>query len=235
MEAKEQEKRLWKTIIAKVRSERKYDVSVASSGIAVLLLSSGRTAHSRFKIPLELSESSCCTINHRTDLASLIQQASLFIWDEASTINRFAFEAVVRTIRDLVKNTPYCSEDRIFGGKLFVLGGDFRQILPVVSKVGHELTVSSSLPRSTIWRNCQVLHLRTNMQVLSSSLSPQMHIEYQNFASWVISVGEGNVQETRIYETGDANWIKIPKIFPIKNDKQSLDRLIVAVYPTFIN
>lgn len=64
---------LWKTIVVKVRSERKYVVSIASSGIAALLLPSGRTAHSRFKIPLELNESSCCTINRRTDLASLIQ------------------------------------------------------------------------------------------------------------------------------------------------------------------
>lgn len=70
-------------------------------------------------------------------------------------INRFAFEAVEQTIRNLVKNTPYCSEDRIFGGMIFVLGGDFREILPIVTKSGRELTVSSSLPRSSIWGHYQ--------------------------------------------------------------------------------
>ena len=40
--------------------------------------------------------------------------------------HRFAFEAVDRTFRDLT------NVDEPFGGKIFILGGDFRQILPVV-------------------------------------------------------------------------------------------------------
>lgn len=44
-------------------------------------------------------------------------------------INQFAFEAVERTIRDLVDHTLFCSDDRILGGKLFALGVDFQQIL----------------------------------------------------------------------------------------------------------
>lgn len=43
---------LWKTIIARLRSESKIVLPVASSGIAATLLPGGRTAHSRFKIPL---------------------------------------------------------------------------------------------------------------------------------------------------------------------------------------
>ncbi|GKC02226.1 DNA helicase [Tanacetum coccineum] len=43
---------LWKTIIYALRSEGRIVVTVASSGIASLLLPVGRTAHSRFKLPL---------------------------------------------------------------------------------------------------------------------------------------------------------------------------------------
>ncbi|XP_076946232.1 uncharacterized protein LOC143617607 [Bidens hawaiensis] len=43
---------LWKTLSASIRSEGKIVLSVASSGIASLLLSGGRTAHSRFHIPI---------------------------------------------------------------------------------------------------------------------------------------------------------------------------------------
>ncbi|GJT94681.1 putative PIF1 DNA helicase/replication protein A1-like protein [Tanacetum coccineum] len=50
---------LWRTIIAWIRSMGKIVLSVASSGIASLLLPSGRTAHSRFRIPLELDNESC--------------------------------------------------------------------------------------------------------------------------------------------------------------------------------
>ncbi|GJX91651.1 DNA helicase [Tanacetum coccineum] len=47
---------LWKTIIFSLRSEGKIVLAVASSGIASLLLPAGRTAHSRFKIPLDLTD-----------------------------------------------------------------------------------------------------------------------------------------------------------------------------------
>ncbi|GJX76202.1 ATP-dependent DNA helicase PIF1-like protein [Tanacetum coccineum] len=45
---------LYKTIITRLRSEHMIVLTVASSGIASLLLPGGRTAHSRFAIPLEL-------------------------------------------------------------------------------------------------------------------------------------------------------------------------------------
>ncbi|GJY36171.1 ATP-dependent DNA helicase PIF1-like protein [Tanacetum coccineum] len=51
---------LYKTIIARLRSEKKIVLAVASSGIASLLLPSGWTVHSRFVIPLELMENSTC-------------------------------------------------------------------------------------------------------------------------------------------------------------------------------
>ena len=55
---------------------------VASSGIAVLLLPGGRTAHSRFAIPIDINEVSTCNIGKNTQLADLIRQTSLIIWDE---------------------------------------------------------------------------------------------------------------------------------------------------------
>lgn len=42
-------------ILAKVRSQRKLAIAVASSGIAATLLTGGRTAHSTFKLPLTVS------------------------------------------------------------------------------------------------------------------------------------------------------------------------------------
>ncbi|GJX83956.1 DNA helicase [Tanacetum coccineum] len=51
---------LWRTIISSLRSHGKIVLAVASSGIASLLLPAGRTAHSRFKLPLELTDESLC-------------------------------------------------------------------------------------------------------------------------------------------------------------------------------
>ncbi|GJS79810.1 ATP-dependent DNA helicase PIF1-like protein [Tanacetum coccineum] len=52
-------------------------LAVASLGIASLLLPIGRTAHSRFVIPLELMENSTCGIKHNTQLAKLMQEQKL--------------------------------------------------------------------------------------------------------------------------------------------------------------
>lgn len=65
-------------------------------------------------------------------LAELIQTASLIIWDEALMTHRQAFEALDRTLRDIQSTASSDAEFIIFGGKVVVLGGDPRQILPVI-------------------------------------------------------------------------------------------------------
>ncbi|KAG2789332.1 hypothetical protein PC116_g19125 [Phytophthora cactorum] len=74
---------LLKHILAKVRLSGKIALAVASSGIASLLLMVERTAHSTFKIPLKLNDTSTCSIFKQSHLKGLIQKASLVIWDEA--------------------------------------------------------------------------------------------------------------------------------------------------------
>jgi ATP-dependent DNA helicase PIF1 len=44
-----------------------------------------------------------------------------------------------------------------------VLGGDFRQILPVVPKGGREDIVSALLPRSHLWQHVTILRFHINM------------------------------------------------------------------------
>ena len=70
---------LYNTMLAKVRSLREIALAVASSGVAALLITGGRTAHSRFKIPIKLNESSTCNISRRSKEAHLINMAKLFI------------------------------------------------------------------------------------------------------------------------------------------------------------
>ncbi len=83
-------------------------------------------------------------------MASLLQVARLIIWDEAPMTHRHAFEAVDRTLRDLMKAVDPLLEEKPFGGKVVVFGGDFRQILPVVIKGSREDIVGSCLRRSIL-------------------------------------------------------------------------------------
>ena len=117
---------LQNTILRKVRYKDKIALAVASSGIASILLTGGRTAYSRFKIPLNTNAMSSCRVSLRLDLAELLAKTQLIFWDEISMQNRYDIEAVDRMLRDVRK------DDRPFGGIATCFCGDFRQILPVV-------------------------------------------------------------------------------------------------------
>ncbi|CAH1419889.1 unnamed protein product [Lactuca virosa] len=95
---------LWKTISAAIRSDCHIVLNVASNGIASLLLPCGRTTHSRFIIPFELTEDSVCKINPDGELASLLRKPSLIIWDEAPMVHKHAFEALDRALKDVLRS-----------------------------------------------------------------------------------------------------------------------------------
>ncbi|GKB66366.1 DNA helicase [Tanacetum coccineum] len=107
---------LWKTIISTLRSEGKIVLVVASSGIASSLLPSGRTSHSWFKLPLELTEESLCKIIKNTHLGKLLSDTDLIIWGEAPMNDQRCFEALDRTLRDIL-NEP----SSLFGDKSVLL------------------------------------------------------------------------------------------------------------------
>nr|GEX45017.1 DNA helicase [Tanacetum cinerariifolium] len=91
---------LWKTITYTLRADEKIVLTVASSGVASLLLPAGRTIHSRFKLLLDLTDTSVCSIK-KTQLANLIKETSLIIWDEAPMNDQRCFETLERTLRDI--------------------------------------------------------------------------------------------------------------------------------------
>ena len=91
-------------------SKGKIVLCVALSGIAVLLLIGGRTAHSCFKIPLKIHKNSMCPISKNDELADLLHITDLIIWDEAPMQYCHIHECVNRTFQDIRGN------DKLFGG-----------------------------------------------------------------------------------------------------------------------
>jgi len=116
---------VWTTLLSRLRGQGKIVLVVASSGIASLLLLGGRTAHSRFKIPIDLHDDSTCNITQQMKMVELVRKADLIIWDEAPMMHRRTFEAVDRTLRDLMQLDDAQATEKIFGGKIMVLSGDF--------------------------------------------------------------------------------------------------------------
>ncbi|CAN6859813.1 unnamed protein product, partial [Brassica oleracea] len=143
---------LWKLLPAAIRMRGEICLNVASSGIASLLLPGGRTAHSRFGIPINPDEFSYCNLVPGTDQADMVKAASLIIWDEAPMMSKHCFESLDRSMADIIGK----KDNRPFAGKVVVLGGDFRQVLPVIHGAGRPEIVLESLNSSYLWKHVQV-------------------------------------------------------------------------------
>jgi hypothetical protein len=135
----------------------------------------------------------------------------LVIWDEAPMQHYHNMEAVDRTFRDILNNS-----EKPFGGLTIVLGGDFRQILPVVIKGSRGQTVASCIQCSVLWSLVKVLHLHQNMQ-----LNTAIDVE-ANFARWQLEVGQG-------MHTNQEGNVILPGNFKCEENKVA--SLINTIYP----
>ncbi|XP_074336664.1 uncharacterized protein LOC141673827 [Apium graveolens] len=193
---------LWRTLICKLRSQGKIVLPVASSGITATLMPGGRTAHFRFKIPIVLDECSTCNIAHDSDVAQLIKQTQLIIWDEAPMQYRYAFECLDRSLKDIMKAVDPEHYAMPFGGITVVLGGDFRQILLVITYGDRADIVAACITRSRLWSICQVFLLTENMR-LKQGESDSESEELKKFAKWVLDIGNGQLCDVQTENTVD--------------------------------
>ncbi|XP_063939345.1 uncharacterized protein LOC135148359 [Daucus carota subsp. sativus] len=222
---------LWRTLIHKLRSQRKIVLPVASSGIAATLLPGGRTAHSRFKIPIILDDFSVCNIAHDSDIAALIKETSLIIWDEAPMTHRYAFECLDRTLRDLMKSVDPQRYHQPFGGITIVFGGDFRQVLPVIPFASRADVVNASITRSRVWKFCKVFTLNRNMR-LGQSDSEERNEVLRQFAKWVLSIGDGSFSNVDKSKDGITEFdIDLPDGYCNMSDSNSVEKIVDAVFP----
>ncbi|KAL0433178.1 UNVERIFIED_CONTAM: hypothetical protein Slati_2652100 [Sesamum latifolium] len=107
-----------------------------------------------------------------------------------------------------------------FGGKVVVLGGDFRQVVPIVPRATIQQTIVASLARSILYQKLTRLTLTKNMRARTDP----------NFSEFLLRVGNGT-------EPADSNAnIQIPDEMVIKydmdDDDASEQQLIDAIFPS---
>ncbi|CAF4970287.1 unnamed protein product, partial [Rotaria sp. Silwood1] len=112
---------LYRALIQKVDLIDKKTLIVTWTGIAATLLPGGVTCHSAFSLLLDLST------------------------DEAPMAPGTALEIVDLIFQDLM------GVQMPFGGKVVVLGGDFRQVLPVIRKGSRCAIIASTIKKSSVW------------------------------------------------------------------------------------
>ena len=121
--------------------------------------------------------------------ANIIRSAKLIIWDEAPMANKHSLMCINRLLKAIMGN------DVPFGGKIIILGGDFRQELPVVPHASRAAVVHNSIKISPLWPHFKAFKLTKNMQA---------NVDECEFADFLLKIGNGE------YPSNDENLIDLP-------------------------
>lgn len=139
--------------------------------------------------------------------------------------DRRCFEALDRTLRDIF-DTP----THIFSNKTIMLGGDFRQTLPVKKKGTKEYIITSSISESYLWHYFKILFLHENMHLHQSSNNIHQQHQLQKFSEWLLHVGDGDISTPDVTDPDNTSWIRIPDCYFLPPNDEGLHHLIHFIY-----
>ncbi|KAI5438473.1 hypothetical protein KIW84_024274 [Lathyrus oleraceus] len=128
--------------------------------------------------------------------------------------NKNCLEALDRSLQDI------CSNIALFGGNVLIMGGDFRQVLPVVRKGTRSKMISACIVQSHLWDHTKILRLCQNMRSLHD----------QEFVEFRIRISDG-VEPTKPDDM-DAPYMVQRAILTTTNDNvQKLNDMIIDQFP----
>ncbi|XP_052128926.1 uncharacterized protein LOC127750686 [Frankliniella occidentalis] len=171
----------YNVLIDFLRSRGKKAVVAAYTGVAANLLKGGLASHKAFGLPFE-DEGLGLSRSHlklQSSAAKNLLEANVIIWDEISMVQGWHLHVLDRFLRDLMR------KEEPFGSKIIILGGDFKQILPVVPGGSRADIVDAAVTSSNLWPLFEKYELTRNQRAL----------EDQEYAEWLLKVGEGTANE----------------------------------------
>uniref|UniRef100_A0A914YXE1 ATP-dependent DNA helicase n=1 Tax=Panagrolaimus superbus TaxID=310955 RepID=A0A914YXE1_9BILA len=155
---------------------------MAWSGIAASLYETGRTCHNVFKLDFPFGDESNSGVNPSDDLGKSLKETDVLIWDEAPMAPRHSLEVIDKKLREIMAN------EIPFGGKVLVLGGDFRQLPPVVKNGTRNDIVRSSIKTSPLWH-----HFSAKTFALKKNERADNDVD--GFAKDILKIGDGSAND----------------------------------------
>ena len=154
----------------------------ASSGIAATVIPSGKTAHSRLKIPINCTATSTLNIKKGSSNYKELQDVRLLVYDEVSMASKDILDTIDRSLQDLLNNS------NPFGGLKVIFCGDFRQLLPVKKFASPTQIIAECCKYSKIWEHVYIYRLTTNMRTTDL-----------NWSKFILRVGDGTENDSEDY------------------------------------
>ncbi|XP_057418425.1 uncharacterized protein LOC130712617 [Lotus japonicus] len=117
------------------------------------------------------------------------------------------------------------NEDNVhkpFRGKVVIRGGDFRQIIPVITRGSKQEVVEATVNSSSLWKHYKVMKLSNNMQITASETTDEA-----KEIKGILKIGNGDHPD---FGAGEYD-VQIPPdlLIPISHDP--LMELIKYTYP----
>uniref|UniRef100_A0A183BU62 ATP-dependent DNA helicase n=1 Tax=Globodera pallida TaxID=36090 RepID=A0A183BU62_GLOPA len=123
----------YNALIARLKSKMACRLfATASTGIAAELLFEGATLHSKLRVPIDIDNDTTPMLDYESDPAKLLRKLELLIIDEIS----IADKNVINYVDKLLRSIDVANNEKHFGGKIVVFGGDWKQLLPVAESSG---------------------------------------------------------------------------------------------------
>ena len=154
----------------------------------------------------------------KSKMAKDLSEVDVIIWDEAPMTPKFALEAVDILLQDNMSSTV------VFGGKTVILGGDFRQIPPVVPKGGRNDIVAMSIKNSSLWKEFTIYSLTINVRAQ----------ENEDWCSTLLKIGNGEIENSEfsvpedLRSSGDIVHDIFGDISHIDDIDMAIDRVILT-------
>jgi len=186
-----------------------------------------------------------CQLPLHSVKANTIKLASLIIIDEISMLHHYDFGALDNYLRQLMEN-----QNNIFGGKLILASGDFRQMLPVIPNGTQAAITHACVKQSQLWTQVITLHLVQNMRIarLLQNCTIQQDQECLiTFDQWLKNIGQGTIptmyediislDPTIVSQTPDDVINFVYQDFSINTSNASYfkDRALLASTKEFVN
>ena len=173
---------LFNCVFSSVIGKQKNVKVMAWSGIAASLYGTGRTCHNVFKLDFPFGDESNSGVNPSDELGKSLKEVDVIIWDEAPMAPRHSLEVVDSKLREIMNN------EIPFGGKILLLGGDFRQLPPVVKNGIRSDIVRSTIKTSALWQ-----HFAVNTFTLIKN--ERADNDSDGFADEILKIGDGSAND----------------------------------------
>ena len=171
---------LYKEIIKACKQENLKVRVFATTGIAATLMEGGMTVHSGFGIPVPLtpeSNSRLLSGSPNSRECEELRLTDVFLIDEITMLVKDGLRIVDSVLRFVT------GINESFGRKIVVVGGDFRQLLPVVPRGSRTAIIAECVISSPLWRHFKVIMLTQNMRAVGDTA----------YGEWLLKLGTGTL------------------------------------------